>query len=102
MGVALGSLIAEVCMAGPFLKRVHSRMLGLGLVEFFVMSLKRPFLASSGLAILGFIFHGMIDSWLGLLSFACFGTILYGAVSYGILDPESKNLIAKEITSILS
>jgi O-antigen/teichoic acid export membrane protein len=97
VGVALGSLIAELVVAGPFLKRVHAHMLGLGLIEFFVTSLKWPLIASTGLAVFGFLLHGMIGSWLGLISFAFFGAAIYGVLAYFILDAESKRLIAKEI-----
>lgn len=97
-GAAIGSLVAEMAIALPFLTQVHLRTLQLRLGEFIAKSLWRPLIAASSLTVFGFFFHAMIASWLGLIGFSFLGTIIYAVMSYILLDTDSKTLIAKEIS----
>ncbi len=97
-GAAIGLLVAEVAVVFPFLIKVHSLTLNLGLFEFLASSVARPLISSLALGIFAFLFHAMIGTWAGLIGFSLLGVIIYIGISYLLIDSDAKDLLIQEIS----
>jgi O-antigen/teichoic acid export membrane protein len=95
LGVAIGSLLAQVIPAFFYLWAVHRNILGIGFARYFAQSLWRPFLCAGILLAVVFPIHRFGYAWEGFLAIVVGGGLIYCAAAWLLLDADDRWMLHK-------
>lgn len=93
IGVAVGSLLAQVLPAVVYLAVVNRRMLDLGARRFLLEAVYHPAAAAALLLIFVFPLHALASTWPRLLALSAAGGGLYLAAFWRLLEPSDRKLV---------
>ncbi|MDE2039039.1 MAG: oligosaccharide flippase family protein [Elusimicrobia bacterium] len=95
LGVALGSLLAQMIPTCLYLGAVHRRVLKIPLERFLRESLLKPLGCAALLLAAVFPIHAEASSWPRLMGIVAAGLLLYAAAAWAALEKGDKDLLRR-------
>ena len=89
LGVALGSLLAQLIPTTFYLAAVH-RLIGLPVGKFWTHGLARPAVCALALLSLLLLLHARVDGWAALIALGALGAVFYALCAWVLALPEDR------------